>query len=83
VPLDRLFADSDKTSPFSGVCIQVDVPPWDEATSTAFLQNRLAGTGVAFSADQVSDLLRSSGGRPRDLVRLAHNLYAELTGGGR
>jgi hypothetical protein len=81
-PLDRLFPDSEgMTSPLAGICLQVDIGPWDETTSSAFLQERLMTTGVGFSAEQMAELALRAGGYPARLVHLAFDLYKQLTGG--
>jgi len=80
--LDRLFPDSEGlTSPLAGVCLQVDVGPWDEEAARALLAERLAGTEVAFPGDQAARLVEASQGHPGRLMQGAYDLYARLAGG--
>jgi AAA+ ATPase superfamily predicted ATPase len=80
--LDRLFPDSaGETSPLANICLQVDVGPWDEATARDFLLDRLGGTGVRFTEAESARLVTESGGYPMKLMRAAHRLYGERTGG--
>jgi hypothetical protein len=81
-PLDRLFPDSElDTSPLAGICQQINVKPWDDATARAFIQQRLSGTPVRFSDDEIEHLVRSSNGLPLRLMQSAFNLYRTKTSG--
>ncbi len=81
-PLDRLFPDSERnTSPLAGICLQIPVEPWDDATARAFIQQRLSGTPVRFSDDEIKHLFESSNGLPLRLMRAAFNLYRTKTSG--
>lgn len=78
-PLDRLFPDSQNegmTSPLAGVCLQVDVGMWNEATARTFIAARLAFTPVRFTDEEIACLMRKSHGHPQRLMRLCHQLYA-------
>ena len=49
-PLAHLFPDSPELdSPLAGICRQLDVLPFDEAITQAFLNHRLLDTGIKFS----------------------------------
>jgi len=81
-PLDRLFPDSDRnTSPLAGICQQIPVKTWDDATARAFIQQRLNGTLVRFSDDEIKHLVLSSNGLPLRLMQSAFNLYRTKTSG--
>jgi hypothetical protein len=81
-PLDRLFPDSElDTSPLAGICQQIPVKTWDDATARAFIQQRLSGTPVRFSDDEIKHLVLSSNGLPLRLMQSAFNLYRTKTSG--
>ena len=81
-PLDRLFPDSElNTSPLAGICQQINVEPWDNATVREFIQQRLRGTPVHFSDGEIELLVRSSNGLPLRLMQAAFNLYRTKTSG--
>jgi hypothetical protein len=80
-PLDRLFRDSEGlTSPLAGICSQIRIGAWSKEIIHAFVVDRLKGTGVDFSADQVRRLADESSGHPASLVQSAYDLYIRLTG---
>jgi len=81
-PLDRLFPDSElNTSPLAGICQQINVKPWNNATAREFIQQRLSGTPVHFSDGEIELLVRSSNGLPLRLMQSAFNLYRTKTSG--
>jgi hypothetical protein len=81
-PLDRLFPDSElNTSPLAGICQQINVKPWNNATARTFIQQRLSGTPVHFSDGEIELLVRSSNGLPLRLMQSAFNLYRTKTSG--
>jgi len=81
-PLDRLFPDSElNTSPLAGICQQINVKPWNNATAREFIQQRLRGTPVHFSDGEIELLVRSSNGLPLRLMQAAFNLYRTKTSG--
>jgi len=81
-PLDRLFPDSElDTSPLAGICQQINVKPWNNATARTFIQQRLSGTPVHFSDGEIELLVRSSNGLPLRLMQSAFNLYRTKTSG--
>jgi hypothetical protein len=76
-PLARLFPDSPELdSPLAGICRQLDVGPFSSGVARAFLDDRLEGTGAAFSEDEIARLLDESGSYPARLQRAASELYA-------
>ena len=50
--------------------------PFEEAEARAFLQTRLAGSGVRFSEDEIARLWRESAGHPAKLQQLAQAAFA-------
>ncbi len=79
-PLNDLFNDSEdegKTSPLAGICQEEHIKPWDEVAVRAFIANRLAGTHVSFTEEEIKQLLHSSGGHPRKLVQLCYRTYSQ------
>lgn len=80
--LDKLFNDSHdevKTSPFAGIFQQENIKHWDEAIARGFIKARLAVTSVpsvAFTEDEISQLIQESGGHPRRLMQLCYQNYA-------
>ena len=77
-PLDRLFPDSEgTTSPLANLCHEVKVKEWDERTARAFLRQRLSGSGVQFTEEEIAQLIAASGGHPQRLMHEAHRLFNE------
>ena len=75
-PLASLFPDSPELdSPLAGICRQLDVLPFSEKITRAFLNNRLSGTGVKFSEAEIVRLLVETKGHPAHLQQLAADLY--------
>ena len=78
--LDELFRDSPlQTSPLSGICRQLDVLPFSEQDTHQFLTERLEGTGVSFTEQQIADLFQETQGHPAYLQSAAAKLYRRLT----
>ena len=84
-PLDSLFQDSHAlgmTSPLAGICYQVDLGPWDEATMRAFIASRLRfprlqplAVPVRFTDEEILHLIAASGGHPQKLMQLCYQSY--------
>lgn len=75
-PLDRLFPDSEGgTSPLAGICLQIDLRPWEIATALEFLLGRLKLTSVTFSDAEMQHIFRVSSGIPQRLMCQAFSLY--------
>lgn len=78
-PLDRLFKEDraeGKTSPLEGICIQVNLEAWDEATARAFIADRLAPTEVRFTEEEIARVIAETGGHPQKLMKLCNETYA-------
>jgi len=74
--LDELFPDSPlQTSPLSGICRQLDVLPFSEEDTREFLTQRLAGTDVSFTDQEMTDLFAQTNGHPGYLQRSADILW--------
>ena len=81
LPLFELFPDKlGETSPLN-ICSPMDVPPFSRAEARAFLVARLHGTGIAFSDDEIADLLVQSRCHPGRLQQDAATLYQQKTRG--
>lgn len=83
-PLDNLFNDShdgSKTSPLAGICQEEHIKRWDENTMRVFIANRLAGTGVSFREEDITQLIQQSGGLPKRLMRLCYLTFARYVEG--
>jgi hypothetical protein len=77
-PLDDLFPDSHEsgmTSPFQGICVRVDLKPWDLTTVQRFITSKLEGTGVCFSNAEMEKLWLESQGHPQKLMKACFDLY--------
>lgn len=74
--LGSLFPDNPKeSSPLAGVCHTLELPPFSEMEIRAFLKSRLVDSGVAFSAGEMTAIWQQSGGNPRQMQKLAAELY--------
>ncbi len=75
-PLAHVFPDSPELdSPLAGICRQLDVLPFDEEITRAFLIHRLQDTGIRFSEQEITRLFTKSKGHPAYLQELAADLY--------
>ncbi len=79
--LKDLFNDSYNTSPLAGICQEVYIEPWDEATGRDFISRRLAKTSVSFTEEEIIKLVEESGGHPRRLMQLCYENYARYREG--
>ncbi|MEG4075175.1 ATP-binding protein [Microcoleus sp. Pol14C2] len=78
-PLKRLFNDCQDditNSPPENIFQDLYIKPWNEATARAFIQARLAMTSVCFTEEEISQLVKESGGHPRRLMKLCYQKYA-------
>lgn len=79
--LDELFPDSPlQTSPLSGICRQLDILPFSEQDTRKFLTQRLEGTDVNFTDQEMTDLFAKTNGHPGHLQRAAHLLWKKKRG---
>ena len=75
-PLAHLFPDSPELdSPLVGLCLKLDVLPFSEPITQAFLNDRLSGTGVKFSESEIVRLWVETKGHPARLQEYAADLY--------
>jgi hypothetical protein len=80
-PLDAVFPPGSPTSPFHNIFTVKRVEPFSSEESRAYLAERLAGTGVNWTPEEIAALLNESGGCPGRLQRAAARLYErDLTG---
>jgi len=78
--LDKLFPDSQTigmTSPFQGICIEERINVWDEAMIREFISHRLAATAIRFQDEDITRIVRESGGHPKQLMQLCHQTYED------
>ena len=76
--LDLLFpdsAESNMVSPFSGICIEEQVQPWDELTIRELITHRLSDKFIQFSETEIKEIIKKSLGNPRQVVLLCYNCY--------
>jgi|SRR5579859_959468 len=79
VPLEDLFPDRyGFTSPLANICPILTVPPFNSEEAQYFLEQRLQGTGVHFTTDQVQLLITQSSGCPGRLQKEATSLYDQI-----
>lgn len=77
--LDLLFPDSKMMpSPFQGVCLQVNLEPWNEKTCREFIEARLAmsSSSYPFTEEDIIQLVQKSGGHPQKLMQLCYETYS-------
>lgn len=74
-PLDELYQDKGKLSPFENLFIPVELKPWDEATARAFIAQRLASTPVSFTEEEISEIIRDTKGHPQKLMQKCYKTY--------
>ncbi|MGA9377387.1 MAG: AAA family ATPase [Phormidium sp.] len=79
--LDLLFQDEGMTSPLANICIEEKLDVWDEATSRAFIAERLASTSVTFNDEEITHIIAESGGHPQKLMQQCHRTYARYMEG--
>ena len=79
-PLARLFPDSHEngmTSPFQGICLRVELKPWQKETVRRFVAVKLENTGVCFSEAEIEKLWLESQGHPQKLMKACFDLYRQ------
>ena len=78
-PLEEVFPAraSSGVSPFHNIFTRKTIGPFAEAEARAFLDARLAGTGVVFDEPEIKRLWADSLGHPAKLQRLAKELFEE------
>jgi hypothetical protein len=76
-PLVEVFPPRGQTSPFHNVFHPKQIGPLSPAEARAFLERRLAGTGIDFTAEEMNDLITHTGGHPARLQEAAYHLFAE------
>ncbi|MCP4347553.1 MAG: toll/interleukin-1 receptor domain-containing protein [Desulfobacterales bacterium] len=75
-PLDHFFPDSPYlTSPLASICLKLDVGPFAQDVACEFLIQRLYGTGIMFTEQEIDTLITKTGGHPAKLQRAAAELF--------
>jgi energy-coupling factor transporter ATP-binding protein EcfA2 len=79
VSLDLLFPDAHNSllSPFAGLCMEEKIPRWNERTIRNYIEQRLAGNPIQFTATEIEQIAQSSQGQPQQLVKDCHTLYRQ------
>ena len=78
-PLNQLFPESsDETSPLYNLCRRLEVKPFTFEVTVDFIRDRLRGTGVQFSKNQIQELWDKTQGHPGKLQAEAHELYRKF-----
>ena len=81
LPLEELFPDNSKySSPLGGICQPINIGLFSEAEVKQFLATRLSVTPVMFSDEEIHWVYSESRGNPREVQRLAAQLYVEKIG---
>jgi len=79
-PLAHLFPDSpEMNSPLAGICRQINIKSFSLDVARDFLHQRLSGTGVTFTEQQINEILSQSQGHPAHLQQAAATLYTKLS----
>ena len=76
-PLREIFPPSSDTSPFHNIFTPKQLGPFTPADARAFLRQRLQGTGMTFTPEEIERLVIESGGHPARLQELAYALFEE------
>ncbi|MBN2003243.1 MAG: ATP-binding protein [Anaerolineae bacterium] len=79
-PLAEIFPPSGATSPLHNIFTEKRLGPLAAEDARRFLQERLRATGIAFTADEIAQLVAASGGHPARLQRLAYDLFERYRG---
>jgi hypothetical protein len=79
VSLDVLFTGTkySRISPFQGLCEEHRMTKWSESVVRSYIQERLQATPVRFTTTEVQQIIQTSQGLPRLLVKQCHKLYKE------
>ena len=76
-PLVEVFPPTSSTSPFHNIFTEKRLGPFDPSDARAFLEQRLATTGVTFTPEEQQQLVIASGGHPAHLQRRAYDLFEQ------
>lgn len=76
--LENLFppqATIGMTSYFTGIFAEEKVELWNEETSLAFINDRLAENPVSFTPEELQYIINHSAGHPQKMMSLCHEIY--------
>lgn len=79
--LDRLFADSQNTSPFENVCIQEDLKCWTESEIQQLIRSRLVNRSIKFTQQEIARIVEESQGNPGRVMRSCFEVYRQYQRG--
>ncbi|MDJ0693039.1 CHAT domain-containing protein [Mastigocoleus sp. MO_188.B34] len=77
--LDRLFPDSHElgmVSPFQNICLEEEIELWNEATVRDFISDRLVNNPIRFTESEITQIIESCGGHPKDIMQMCYRTYA-------
>ena len=77
--LDQLFPDSNEigmVSPFQNICLEEQINLWDEATVRDFISYRLENNPIRFTESEITQIVRSCGGFPKEIMQMCYRTYA-------
>ncbi len=77
--LDQLFPDSSEigmVSPFQNICLEEQINLWDEATVRDFISFRLENNPIQFTESEITQIVRSCGGYPKEIMQMCYGIYA-------
>ena len=75
--LVEVFPPTSSTSPFHNIFTEKRLGPIDPGDARAFLEQRLAATGMTFTPEEQQQLVMDSGGHPAHLQGRAYDLFEQ------
>ncbi|MGF1677052.1 MAG: AAA family ATPase [Rivularia sp. (in: cyanobacteria)] len=82
--LDQLFPDSNQigmVSPFQNICLEEQINLWDEATVCDFIRYRLENNPIQFTEAEMTQIVKSCGGFPKEIMQMCYRTYARYVEG--
>lgn len=76
-PLDRVFADSQNTSPFENVCLQEVLRNWGKTEIEQLIRSRLAMRSIKFTEEDIARIFEESQGNPGRVMRSCFERYRQ------
>jgi WD40 repeat protein/energy-coupling factor transporter ATP-binding protein EcfA2 len=79
ISLDMMFPDDQNSllSPFTGLFIEERIPRWSEEMMRNYIEQKLAGNSIQFTAPEIEQIVQTSQGKPQQLVQSCYNLYRD------
>ncbi len=77
VPLGELFPDSHgNVSPLRNICLEESLRVWDEGMVRSFVAERLGGTPVRLTEDEILRIVADADGNPQRVMLACFRLYS-------